>query len=594
MALKLDLLGDWARTHYCAELSESDIGANVTIFGWVHRRRDLGGLVFIDVRDRTGLLQVVIDPKTSESVADQAKELRSEFVVGIKGTIRQRPQDAINPDLPTGRIEVLVREFKILNASDTPPFDISKPEIKASEELRLKYRYIDLRRPEVFKNLYTRHLLYQAARRYLADAGFIEVETPFLTKSTPEGARDYVVPSRVQRGKFYALPQSPQLFKQLLMVAGFDRYFQIVRCFRDEDLRADRQPEFTQIDIETSFLGRDEFFGIMEGLVCSIYRDVMGIEIPRPYPRLTYEECMSKYGVDRPDLRFRLELADVTEQLKDSEFRVFSENAKSGGLIKALPIENIELSRKELDALDDVVKPYGAKGVLWFRKEAEGLRGPVVKFLSESEADAISNLMSENGLILIVAGPETMVNPALAALRDHFGEKLGLKEPNNVSIFWVVDFPLVFWNEGESRWDAAHHPFTSPREEDLEKLETDPASVRAQAYDLVLNGSEIAGGSIRIHRQDIQRRVFKLLGISEEQAEQKFGFLLEGLRYGAPPHGGIAFGLDRLAMIMANAPSIRDVIAFPKTTQAICPLTGAPSEVDEWQLKELKIAIREE
>ncbi|HDH96808.1 MAG TPA: aspartate--tRNA ligase, partial [Proteobacteria bacterium] len=555
MSLRLDLIGDWERTHYCAELVDA-IGREVVLFGWVHRRRDLGGLIFVDLRDRTGLVQIVFDPGTSESVADRAKEIRSEFVIGVKGVVRKRPDDAVNPELATGHIEVAASELKILNTSDTPPFDISKPEIKVSEETRLKYRYIDLRRPEVFRALYIRHLIYQSARRYLTESGFIEVETPFLTKSTPEGARDYIVPSRVHKGRFYALPQSPQLFKQLLMVAGFDRYFQIVRCFRDEDLRADRQPEFTQIDIEVSFLTRDRFFEIMEGLVCAIYRDVLGIEIPRPYRRIGYDECMAKYGTDRPDLRFGLELVDLTEALKDSGFRVFSENAKAGGLIKALPVEGAELSRRELDALDDVVKPYGAKGVLWFRKEAGELKSPVVKFLGEKEVAAISNVLGGNGLVLIVAGPQTVVNPALAALRDHFGERLGLKKHDAISIFWVVDFPLFCWNDEEDRWDAVHHPFTSPHEEDIDRLESDPASVRAQAYDLVLNGNEIAGGSIRIHRQDIQRRVFKLLGISDEQAERKFGFLLEGLRYGAPPHGGIAFGLDRLAMIMANAPSI--------------------------------------
>lgn len=592
MSLRLDSLGDWQRSHYCGELREKNIGRDATLFGWVHRRRDLGGLVFVDLRDRTGLVQIAFDPDVNREVLEQAKELRGEFVIGVRGTVRARPDDAVNPDMPTGAIEVIAKELKILNTSETLPFVIAAPEIKASEELRLKYRYIDLRRPEMFNNFYLRHLAYQSARKYLAENGFIEVETPFLTKSTPEGARDYVVPSRVQQGKFYALPQSPQLFKQLLMVAGFDRYFQIVRCFRDEDLRADRQPEFTQIDIEVSFLNQDTLFELMEGLLCTIYREVLGVEIPRSFARLGYDEAMKKYGTDKPDLRFGLELVELTEDLKDSDFRVFAETAKSGGLIKALPVNDIELSRKELDALDDVVKPYGAKGVLWFRKDAEGLKGAAVKFLKQGEIDAISKLVDNNGIVFVVAGSGDVVNPSLSALRDYFGNKLGLKDPSKVSVLWVVDFPLFFWNADENRWDSMHHPFTAPKFEDLDRLETDAGSVRAQCYDLVLNGNEIAGGSIRIHRSDIQSRIFKLLGITDEQAEKKFGFLLDALKFGAPPHGGIAFGFDRMVMLMANAPSIRDVIAFPKTTQAVCLLSGAPSEVDSKQLDELKIEIK--
>lgn len=592
MSLKLDVLGDWQRTRYCGKLCEEDIGKDVTLFGWVHKRRDLGGLVFVDLRDRTGLVQIAFDPEVNKEILERAKELRSEFVIGVRGVVRARPNDAINPDMPTGTIEVIAKELKILNTSEPLPFVIAAPEIKASEELRLKYRYIDLRRPEMFRNFYLRHLAYQTARKYLAENGFIEVETPFLTKSTPEGARDYIVPSRIQKGKFYALPQSPQLFKQLLMIAGFDRYFQIVRCFRDEDLRADRQPEFTQIDIEVSFLNQDAFLELMEGLFCTIYREVLGIEVARPFARLSYDEAMKKYGTDKPDLRFGLELVDLTEALKSSEFRVFADVASSGGVIKALPIEKIELSRKELDTLDDVVKPYGAKGVLWFKKDNEELKGAAVKFLKQVEIDVISKLIGNGGFVFVVAGASDVVNPSLSALRDYFGNKLGLKDPNKISILWIVDFPLFFWNADENRWDSMHHPFTAPKLEDLDKLETNPASVRAQAYDLVLNGNEIAGGSIRIHRADIQSRVFRLLGITDEQAEKKFGFLLDALKFGAPPHGGIAFGFDRLVMLMANAPSIRDVIAFPKTAQAMCLLSGAPSEVDSKQLDELGIKIK--
>ncbi len=579
------------RTHYCGDLTTSQIGEEVILMGWSHRRRDLGNLIFVDLRDREGMVQIVFNPEVNPELHKEAHKIRNEFVLAVKGKVQPRPDDMVNTSLKTGAVEVAVDEMEILNESKTPPFHIDD-EAEVSGNLLLTYRYLDLRRKTLLNNMMLRSRVAIETRNYLQREGFIEVETPFLTKSTPEGARDYLVPSRLNPGMFYALPQSPQLFKQLLMVSGFDKYFQIVKCFRDEDLRADRQPEFTQIDMEMSFITENDIISTVEGMMAHIFETAMGAPLHTPFPRLTYDEAIARYGKDNPDTRFDLELRDVTDIIGKSEFRVFQETIGSGGIVKAIRFEDGKrLSRKDLDGLGDFVGTYGAKGILWARVNEDGWTSPIAKFLSAQEIEGINEKMGakEGDTILFVAGSSGIVNDSLGNLRNFLAQKLDLIKKNFFEFTWITEFPMFVYSETEERFMANHHPFTAPLPEDIPALKTYPGSVRARAYDLVLNGSEIGGGSIRIHKSDIQSKVFEVLGFDEEETRAKFGFLLDALEYGTPPHGGIAFGLDRIIMIMAGAESIREVIAFPKTQKATCLLTGAPSSIDLDQLAELSL-----
>jgi len=579
------------RTHYCGELDAALVDRSVTLCGWAHRRRDHGGVIFIDLRDREGLAQVVCHP--DRAAAFQAAErVRNEFVLRVTGTVRRRPEGMVNPELRSGEIEVLAHEVEILNPSAPLPFQLDDDNL--SENTRLTHRVIDLRREPMQKNLRLRYRVAMAVRGYLDAHGFIDIETPMLTRSTPEGARDYLVPSRMHPGEFYALPQSPQLFKQLLMVAGFDRYYQIVRCFRDEDLRADRQPEFTQIDVETSFLDERAIQELMEGLIREVFRDVLGVDLPDPFPRLSYAEVIARYGSDKPDLRVPLELTELTDLVKGVDFRVFRQAADlPGGRVAALRVP-AELTRKEIDDYTQFVATYGAKGLAYIKVNPDGLQSPIVKFLA---ANVLKEIVERTGaqtgdFIFFGADKAKVVNDSLGALRVRLGQDKGLVEKGWRPL-WVVDFPMFEWDDEEKRWSAMHHPFTSPKDGHEERLASDPGKALAKGYDMVLNGWEIGGGSVRIHRAEVQSKVFKALGISEEEAKAKFGFLLENLQYGAPPHGGIAFGLDRLVTLMAGAESIRDVIAFPKTQRAQDLLVQAPSPVDEKQLRELGLRLRE-
>ncbi|MBI5562862.1 MAG: aspartate--tRNA ligase [Deltaproteobacteria bacterium] len=585
-------LGGLKRTCYCGEVNAAHTGAAITLMGWVQRRRDHGGLIFIDLRDREGIVQLVFSPD-APTVHDKAHELRSEYVIAVRGTVRKRPPGTENPSLKTGLVEVAVSELRLLNDSAPLPF-VLEDDTDVAEMTRLKYRYLDLRRPALQKKLLLRHKVAMAARNYLAENGFLEIETPVLTKSTPEGARDFLVPSRLTPGSFYALPQSPQLFKQILMIGGFDRYFQIVRCFRDEDLRADRQPEFTQIDAEMSFVEREDVMVIMEGLIRRIFKEGLGLDLATPFPRLTYKEAVGRFGVDNPDVRFGLELKDLTETVRSSGFKVFADTAAKGGVVKAICAKGCaEFSRKELDDLTAIAVSFGAKGLAWVKLTPEGWHSPIAKFLSDGVKAAIAGALdaATGDLLLFAADRPAIANTVLGRLRLNVGNRLGIVPKEGFNFVWVTEFPMLDYDETEKRCVAVHHPFTAPMDEDIGKLDAEPLSVRAKAYDLVLNGSEIGGGSIRIHRSDVQSRIFSKLGIGEEEARSRFGFLLDALSYGTPPHGGIAFGLDRIMAIMTGSDSIRDTIAFPKTQKAADMMSEAPSTVDQKQLDEISIRV---
>ena len=594
MALNIEKMDGLKRTDYCGDLRRDDIGRKVTVCGWVQRQRDLGQLIFIDLRDRSGIVQLAFDETTDKEIFEKAFQIRSEYVLIATGEIRER--SSINKEIPTGEIEIVPTELKVLSVSETTPFEILES-TNVKEELRLKYRYLDLRRPPVQNAIMFRHKVVKCARDYYDENGFVEIETPIMVKSTPEGARDYLVPSRVHHGKFFALPQSPQLYKQLLMLSGFDRYMQVARCFRDEDLRADRQPEFTQIDLEMSFVNEDDVMTMNEGFIKYVFKKTLDIDIPTPFERMPYKVAMERFGSDKPDTRFGLELCDLSDLLTGCEFKVFA-SALEGGSVRAIKVENAadKLTRKVIDKLTDFVKDYGAKGLAFTRFTADGVASSFEKFLSEAEVEAIHTRLEakENDVILIVADPkDKVVFAALGALRCEIAKRLDLIDPNKFNFLWVCDFPLFEYSEEEDRYVAMHHPFTHPRMEDIDRLETEPASVLARAYDMVLNGCEIGGGSIRINDPTMQQRMFKALGFTDEDAQERFGFLIDAFKYGAPPHGGMAYGLDRLVMLMLGCESIRDVIAFPKVANSGELMSGAPDFVEQKQLTELSIAVTE-
>ncbi|HHQ5211209.1 TPA: aspartate--tRNA ligase [Staphylococcus aureus] len=584
------------RTTYCGLVTEAFLGQEITLKGWVNNRRDLGGLIFVDLRDREGIVQVVFNPAFSEEALKIAETVRSEYVVEVQGTVTKRDPETVNPKIKTGQVEVQVTNIKVINKSETPPFSINEENVNVDENIRLKYRYLDLRRQELAQTFKMRHQITRSIRQYLDDEGFFDIETPVLTKSTPEGARDYLVPSRVHDGEFYALPQSPQLFKQLLMISGFDKYYQIVKCFRDEDLRADRQPEFTQVDIEMSFVDQEDVMQMGEEMLKKVVKEVKGVEINDAFPRMTYKEAMRRYGSDKPDTRFEMELIDVSQLGRDMDFKVFKDTVENDGEIKAIVAKGAaeQYTRKDMDALTEFVNIYGAKGLAWVKVVEDGLTGPIGRFFETENVETLLTLTgAEAGdLVMFVADKPNVVAQSLGALRVKLAKELGLIDETKLNFLWVTDWPLLEYDEDAKRYVAAHHPFTSPKEADIAKLGTAPEEAEANAYDIVLNGYELGGGSIRIHDGELQEKMFEVLGFTKEQAQEQFGFLLDAFKYGAPPHGGIALGLDRLVMLLTNRTKLRDTIAFPKTASATCLLTNAPGEVSDKQLEELSLRIR--